>query len=165
MTNPNIFVDTVKGISTPSEAMTAEPGKPLSQLVTVSFQSGKSCFLNMSLPKSVVWAEVLDSLRQENQPVFVEIDPKTNVITELLCPLTVKVGEITPTDQGGDVEVELIVSHALHYLRSKQVNFKELLKTLQTAHKQGTKVIVTETDENEIIDVRPFVKLTEGGRK
>ncbi len=158
MANPNALVDRISGLSTPSEARAVGPEQP-SQFVTVRFQGGRSGLLDMTIPRSAVWADVLQSLNQANEPAYVEIDPKTNAITALFCPLTVGVGAITPTTSGDAVEVELIISHARHYLRRTRRDFEQLLKTLQTAQEKGTPVLVTETlDDHEIIDVRPGPK-------
>jgi hypothetical protein len=162
MVSPNAFVDGVSGLSATPETLAARPDKPRPEFVTVSFQGGRSGLLDSTNPRSAVWADVLDSQRQANLPVYVEIDPETRVITELLCPLTVNVGDIIPTAEGEDVVIELIISHARHYLRSKHPDFKELLKTLKTAQEKKTKVIVTESDDNEIIDVRPVGELEAG---
>jgi hypothetical protein len=110
--------------------------------------------LDMSVPRSAVWAEVLESLREANQPAYVEIDPATHYIVQLLCPLTVRVGAITPADDG--VQVELIISHARHYLRRGDPHYQEMLDTLRAAQKNGNELLVTETlDDHTIIDVRP----------
>ncbi len=154
MTNPNALVDGILDISPPVEALEARPGQPPQRFVTVSFQGGRSGLLDITIPRSAVWADILDSLRQANEPVYVEIDPKTNVVTELLIPLTVRVGNLTPTATGDAVEVELIISHARHYLRRANPDFQKILNTLQTAKKKGTMVIVTETDDHDIIDLR-----------
>ena len=133
--------------------MTRAPLGP--RYMRVGFQGCEAGLLDMSIPRSVVWSEVFDSLRRANAPAYVEIDPATNVITNLLAPLMVRVAAITSTAEGDAVEVELVISHARHYLRRTNADFDQLLKTLQTARDQGMPVAVTETPtEHEIIDVR-----------
>lgn len=129
------------------------------RFILVSFQSGRSGRLDMTVPRSVVWADVLNSLWRANQPAYIEIDPVTNIITELLSPLTVTIGAITPIGKEGDIEVELIISQVRHYLRRKRPDFQSLLQDLQQAQRQRAPVLVTETlDKHEIIDVRPLLK-------
>ena len=111
MPNPNALVDTVGGLSPRVETLAAMLEQP-PRFVTVNFQGGRSGLLDMTSPRSVVWASVLDSMHRSNAPAYVVIDPATNVITELLSPLTVEVGAITPTAPGDAVEVELIISQA-----------------------------------------------------
>jgi hypothetical protein len=110
----------------------------------------------MADPQSALWASVLNSLRQTDQPVYVEVDRATNVVTQLLLPLRVRVRDLTPLPNGDAVDVELIVSHARHTLQRTNPEFDKLLERLQAAHGQGTTVLVTEMpDTHEIIDVRP----------
>jgi len=156
MVKSKTLVDGVGSLSIPPETLAAKTARPPSGLVTVSFLGGQSGFLDMAEARSTVWAEVLDSLRQTNQPAYVEIDPQTNIITELHCPVVVSVAAIKPIGKTGDVEVELVISHARHYLRKSHPNYKRNLEILQTALKKKTTVVVTEShDGHEIIDVRP----------
>lgn len=157
MPNPNALVDHINSLSQPPEA-SAGFEQSSSQFVTARFENGQSALLDMRLPQASVWADVLNSLRQANQPVYVEIDPATNVITNLRIPLMVRVESLVPT-AAGDIEVSLIISHARHYLRHSNPDFQTLLETLQSAQAQNETVLVTETaDEHEIIDVRRFPK-------
>ena len=159
MARPNALVDGVRSLSQPRENLEARPSETPLRSVTVNLQSGRSGQLDMELPRSAVWADVLDSVRQANESVYVEIDPTTNVITELLIPREVRIGAITPTASGDAVEVELIISQARHYLRRTNPDFQQLLNILQTAQEEGNPVLVTETlDGYEIIDVRPLPK-------
>jgi hypothetical protein len=124
--------------------------------VTVTLQAGQSGVLDMAQPRSAIWAEILDSLRLVNQPAYLVIDPQTSVITDLLLPRTFRVGALTPTPNGDAFEVELIVSHARHYLRRSNPDFQDLFDALEAARRNQTAVLVTESlDGTEIIDVRP----------
>jgi hypothetical protein len=81
MPNPNALVDFV------APAPVEERGRAGgTKYVTVAFQAGRSAQLDMTKPHSKVWASVLDSMRQSNAPVYVEIDPAANEITNLLIP-------------------------------------------------------------------------------
>jgi hypothetical protein len=154
MPNANALVDSVSSLSSSlAEVREARRAGPAPSSVTVRFEGGQSGVLDLRQPRSVVWAEVLHSMREANQPAYVEIDPVTNVITELLCPVVVQVGEIRETKSGA--EVDLIISHARHYLQRAQANYRELLDALDSARRQKSTVIVTETDDHKIIDVRP----------
>ncbi|MDX2138701.1 MAG: protein-glutamine glutaminase family protein [Chloroflexota bacterium] len=161
MPNPNALVDGVNSVAPLTESTTAQSTAQGSQYRSVTFQSGRSALLDLAQPRSQVWAEVLEDLRRTNQPVYIEIEPETNLISELLLPIVYRVGEITPTTDG--MTVELIISHAIHTLQRSNPDYDELLATLETARDQRTAVIVTETlNEHEIIDVReapaPFVE-------
>ena len=158
MGNPNVVVDAVSSLSPSAKDLAARAGQP-PQVVTVNFKGGRSGLLDMASPRSAVWADVLDSLAQADVSAYVEIDPATKVITELLIPLAVKVESLTPTAAGDAIEVSLLISHARHYLRRTNPDFQTLLTAVESARDRGTEVLVTETaDGSEIIDVRPAPK-------
>lgn len=167
MAKPITLVDGVSGISAPSdhsEAGAREATRPI--LASVNFQRGRAGLLDMSLPQSAVWVEVLESLRETNQPAYVEIDPETNVITELLCPVMMGVVGIGKEGKKGDVEIKLAISHARHFLRRSNPDFKEMLETLRKALKQEVMVLVTESsDGDEIVNVELIEGADTGGLK
>jgi hypothetical protein len=152
MPNPNALVDFVELLPPLLEALT--PGRAGGQFVTISFQTGRSGWLDLSKPHTGVWAGVLDSMRQSNAPVYVEIDPATSEITNLLVPLVVGVENLTPVRD--DLEVDLVISHAKHFLRRANPDFEQLRQVLERARANKTLVAVTETGDHDIIDVRPM---------
>ena len=130
------------------------PGPPSQRYRTVTLLGGRSGHLDMADPRSGVWIEVLRSLQESGQPVYLEIDPSNDLITELLLPIRYAVGRIEPVPDDG-LDVELIVSHARHYLRRSNPDFEELHEALKSGFEQRMFVLVTETlDDHEIIDVR-----------
>ncbi len=154
MARPNTLVDAVARVSQPDEAFGARAAAPVARQATVSFEGGRVGVLDLTVPRSAVWAEVLSSLRDSGQYAYVELDPATNQLTELLVPLAVRVGDITKAAEG--VEVELIISHALHHLRRSNSDYDKLLEALEEARSSKRVVLVTERmDDHEIIDVRP----------
>jgi hypothetical protein len=153
MNRENAIVEGIRTLTPAVKSMAMGADKSPSRFVEVKFESGRSGLLDTSIPRYAVWEEVLGSLNRANQPAYVEIDPETNIVTELLCPLSVSVEAITETANG--VQVELAISHAKHFLRRTNPDFQELLNTLQAAQEQKTMVLVTETpDQHEIMDVR-----------
>ena len=44
----------------------------------VRFESGESGLLDMSVHCGVVWADVLRSLQERNQPAYLEVDPASS---------------------------------------------------------------------------------------
>ena len=154
MAKPNAIVDRIRGLSTPTETVAAVPGKPSARIIEVNFDGGRSGALELTDRKSAVWADVIDNMRLSNQSVYVEMDPQTNVITEVLVPLAVKVGSITPLADG-DIDVELIVSQARHYLRRSSPDFQELSDALKRSMDENKDVLITEApNTHDIIDVR-----------
>jgi hypothetical protein len=124
--------------------------------LTVTFADGRQARLNLTDYRSRVWAQVLQNLYHSGQPAYVEIDPDSLLITQLLQPLRFTVGDIRKVD--GGLEVDLIISHGRHYLRRSNPNFESLRDALDNARKRGTPVLVTETlNEHEIIHIQPAV--------
>lgn len=124
----------------------------------VVFASGSSARLDLEDSRATGWLAALDEMRAAGLSAYVEVDPATGVITELLCPLPVVVGELRERDDG--VDVELVVSQARHRLSRDNPEYGELLTALRRAHESREPVLVTETlDEHEIIDVRPDPKV------
>lgn len=154
MPHPHAIVDVVSRIDPPLQAPAATVLNATPGGLTIRFASGQTARLDPADPQSVAWAEILDDLRKLHAPVYVEVDPRTGAITRLLIPLTVTVSAVHPT-AAGDVEAELEISHARHVVRPTNPDFKQIVAALQAAQRQGTPVIVTETeDDHEIIDVR-----------
>jgi hypothetical protein len=161
MPRRNALVDYVTRVSRPD----SRSGLPL--YLEVSFGGGRSGLLDTSY-RGRVWAEVLESLRESGSPAYVEIDPETNQITQLLQPILYNVARVTTVKEG--MLVDLAISHARHILRRDHAEFKDLSKSLSAAQKASTQVYVVENDAHEIIDVRPAPKSdtpstkTKGGR-
>jgi hypothetical protein len=155
MPRPNAVISDVREV-TGQVAVAADErlgGAPVPHR-RVIFGGGQSGLLDLSLDRSRIWGEVLESLRDSGQPAYVEIDPESDVITELLLPIRFLVGAVEPIDD--DMRVDLIVSQARHYLRASNPDFAEFRRLLETARDDRTPVFVTETlDDHEIIDVRP----------
>jgi len=149
----NALVDGVKEISRPGETALVRERMP-GLYATVAFASGRTGLLDLSVHRSRVWAEVLESLQEAGDPAYVEVDPNTSLITEVLLPSSFSVGRIERIPDG--LQVELIISHARHSLRRSNPDFEELRRTLEEARKRGSRVLITETlDGHEIIDARP----------
>lgn len=154
MVHPNRLVDKIRSLSPSWQLLAAKPIEELTEIVTIYFETGQSGFLDMKNRRAVHWARTIDRLRRANRPVYVEIDPETNIITNLLIPRIWKVRSLVP-DEKGDIIVDLPPSAAVHYLLQSHPNFEEILGTLQSALDENANVLVTETrEEFEIIDVK-----------
>jgi hypothetical protein len=134
--------------------MRAAKIKGLQKPVVVRFAKDLQGVLDVAKARDAVWFDVMRSLQAAGRPVYVEIDRATGQISQFLQPREQPVGEIRETE-GGDFEVELLLSHAVHVLRRSHPRFKELRERLQEAQRQGKLVWVTETlDSHEILEVR-----------
>jgi hypothetical protein len=123
-------------------------------MVEVRLVDGSWGLLDLGIPRSRIWAEVLASLRDTSQPAYLEIEPDTHVITELLMPIASQVQKITETADG-DLQVDLVRSHARHFLRRSRPDFPTLRAALEKAQGDERQVLITETDDDHsIFDVR-----------
>jgi hypothetical protein len=151
MPRPNVIVGKVTAVLPATETATSTFSTP--RLPTVQFQGGETAHLDPSDNNAGLFFDVLEDLRQSGLPAYVETHSLTGAITDLRVPLIVTVTKIEPA-ASGDLNVELEISHAKHVLRRVNPDFEELAATLQQALAQRIVVAVTETDEQEIIDVR-----------
>ena len=124
-----------------------------SDSVAVHFEDGQHANLEPADPKSPAYAEVLDELRRMNIPAYVEVDAISRAITRLLVPIVGTVTDVTTTPSA-DVDVSIEISHGSHILRAGHPRFQELFDFLQNAKLQRSTVILSETTDHEIVDVR-----------
>ena len=162
MANPNAIV----GLVTRVEPQVDRPGEQMLRDrpdgFTVRFEGERSARL-MPGERAAGQLEILAELQRIQHPAYVEASPDTGAITRLLIPLVAQVAGIVDDAEG--VAVELEISHARHFLRRSNPDFEELLRTLRAAQGKDTSWIVTETDDHEIIDVRPFPHARERPRR
>ncbi len=160
MPDPNATVSTVIRIEPPLERPAAELLRAEGGL-SVELEEGRRARLDPDDPRSVGFAQILDGLSKQRLPVYLEVDPETSAVTRLLIPHVTRVVGIRPIDVGV-LGVELELSHARHVLRRGAPDFEELERQLRETLESGASVILTETDEHEIIDVRAYTPGPEG---
>lgn len=154
MPDPNAVVSFVLRMEPPldrpaAEMLRAEGG------AWVEFEDGSRVHLDSNDPRSPGFATILNEVREQRLPVYVETNPDTRAITTLLLPHVTRVAGIRPVDEGV-LGVELVPSHARHVLRRSAEESDHLERALREALASGAPVIVTETDAHEIIDVRDY---------
>ncbi len=103
MSNKHVIVDKVKSLDLPNRPLSVAQGVGISGHVVVHL-SGGAALLDLADPQAVVWEAVLDDVRQSNEPVFLETDPNTNVIKQVLLPQSVVVSDIAPAPVGADTK-------------------------------------------------------------
>ncbi|MBP2326745.1 hypothetical protein JOF56_007130 [Kibdelosporangium banguiense] len=129
------------------------------RLLTVQFSGGQSGRLDLSDSRAQAWLSALDELSSAGLPAYVEIDPETSIITEVLVPIVDAVAELRDGD--GELEVDLVVSHAKHRLPRDSPDYDELRRLLAESKESGQAVLVTDAlDGHTIIDVRPHPKVS-----
>lgn len=152
MANPNAIVGLISGIEPPVTRSGAEMFRQFRDVFSVQLEGERSARLYPS-EEAAGQLEILEGLRVLGTPVYLEIDPGTQAVTRLLIPLVSEVVSVEETP--GEIRVELARSQARHVLSMRNNDFPELLEKLSVAVDQHTLQIVTETDQHEIIDVRP----------
>src|ERR1700687_3102641 len=95
----HITVDWVRSLDRPGHPLIASTGGPARNHVTVHLRGG-ACLLDRGHPAAGGWEAVLDDLRANNEPVFLETDPATNVISQVLCPKSFLVAGVAADPQG-----------------------------------------------------------------
>jgi hypothetical protein len=153
MPSQNVIVATVVRIDPPvEETRAAEVLRKAPAGVSIIFEDDQTARLFPG-DRAVGSLELLEGLRQMRAPVYVEVDPANKAITRLLIPLVTRVKTISESG-AEEINVDLEASHARHRLKRKNPRFGELLEALRTAHANKSWLLVTESDEHEIIDVR-----------
>ena len=151
MANPNAIVRQICRIDPPLDI---HPAGSMGR--TVQFSDGQTVRLDPGNPQSNAYGEILEGLRRAGVPAYVEFNPVNRAITRVLVPLVVTVRNIV-RPKSGPFLVELEISSARHTLSPTNPQFNRLLTALEEARQRQTQVFVTETDNHEIIDVRPAV--------
>ena len=152
MPNPNAIISTTIRLEppldrAPDELLRIEGG------VSVQLED-RRVRLDPENPRSAGFAQVLDGLSKLGMPVYVEIDPATNVATRVLVPTVGRIVSVNAADD--DLDVELDTSHARHVLRRGEPDSTELERELRNAMTESRPVIVVEDDAHNIIDIRAF---------
>lgn len=115
MAKPNAIIDKVSSISLHKEISGELTDGPALHVKKVEFHGGKSALLDTNIPRSKIWAEIIESHHKKNMPVYVETDPDTNFVTDLLLPKEVETSSLKQTSTG-DYEVMFRNTAAIHYL-------------------------------------------------
>jgi hypothetical protein len=131
-----------------------KPEEALPNKVTIHFKTGQIGHLDLKDPLSAHRARRIERQVQAGKPVYVEIDPESNVITNVRIPQVYKVEQINPDDYG-NLQVRLQPSSTIHLLLKSDSDFESMRDSLQEAMADGTERLITDTrDDHEIIDVR-----------
>lgn len=156
MSKKDAFISGIRSLPAPPEIETARRAEEPEGFAAVRFEGDRTCLLDLSAPRASAWRRMIEYLRTNNRPVYVEVDPETNLITELLVPRASRVLRIWPHDPE-TTYVTFHTSQARHYLRRNHPDYQAMLDALQAALDAGATILVTATfDDLEIIDVRPM---------
>ena len=111
-------------------------------------------------PRSVGFRTVLESLALQRRPVYAEVDPARGVITRLLLPLVTRV--ILLEEQGDELLLQLVDSHAVHRVDLRAPDGTELAERLRRAAQDKDGLIITEDEAHRVIDVMEYTPGPDG---
>src|SRR5438132_618466 len=101
MPNPNAIVGTITRIAPP----------------VIEFEGQRSARLDPQVLRQAEGVRrILEELQRRQIPAYVEVTPDTGAISRLLIPLLAKVVRVSDTS-GDEIDVELEISQARHFLR------------------------------------------------
>ncbi|MCP4581984.1 MAG: hypothetical protein GY839_10220 [candidate division Zixibacteria bacterium] len=148
------LIDGISNFSPTRERWVSKPKEDLPDSLTITFKTGQTGRLDLKDPLSAHWANMIDEQSQANQPVYVEIDEETSVITNVLVPRVFTVKQLE-TDERDNLLVHLHQSSAIHAVLHSDPDFAAMRDSLQIAMEDGSERLITCTrDDLEIIDVR-----------
>jgi hypothetical protein len=142
MQNPNVLVGTVLAVQRSGD-----------RGFTVDIEGYPSVRIDGDM-RAVEIAAVLELLQRGRKPVYLEVDPETDLVTRVRVPVVVRVQDIL-VDAAGDVRVRLERSQALPGVRRARADYEEVVALLREAKASGDWVVLT-ADGPEIIDVRRY---------
>jgi hypothetical protein len=119
------------------------------------FEEGAFAVLARASSAALRYAEILRQLAEDALPVYVEIDPQTFAVSRLRLPLRAWVADVRRTREG-DLDLNLVPSHARYWLRRMHPRFDALQAVVGAALYEGTSLLFTRNDSQDIIDVRPI---------
>ncbi len=132
MAKKHIIVDVVTKITPPVEKPTDKALEANPKGFVIEFGGGETARL-LAGKLSAPILDILDDLREQKAPAYVEITARGKAINRLLIPGIMKVEEVRES-AGGEIEVVLFPSHARHTLSRENEDFEALLEALTAGH-------------------------------
>lgn len=111
-------------------------------------------------PRAPGLQAVLEQLREQGRPVYVEVDPARGVIDRLLLPHPTRVVRVE--ERGGELLVEVADSHAVHRLDLAEPGSADFAGVLRAALDSRGGVLLTVDDAHRIVDVVEYTPGPEG---
>lgn len=126
---------------------------PAGGFIAVSLRDHPPVRLDETQTLSSAHLSFLQTSRDYQMAVYLEIDPATRVIAEVLAPYDSPV--LSVNEQADRAEVLLVYSAAYHFLQRSHPDYARMIKDLRASVEHGNHLLVTESrDEHFIIDVR-----------
>ncbi len=152
MANPNAVLATVYRLDPPLEGPAGEALRAASGL-WVEVEGQRRLRLDPEDSRAAGFAEVIDGLRRNRLPAYIEFEPEAFTVTGVRVPYVSPVLGIR-TVARGVLDVVLAISHARHVLRESTEDYETFRALLDEAIETQTPVILVDDDAQEIIDLR-----------
>ena len=123
--------------------------------VPVNMANGDTYFLDADNKLTDVWTDMIELSIDNDRHVSLMIDTDTDIILDFEVPLEGQIESLV--EEQDEVRVMMLVSAAVHVLYKNHPCFDEFYDLLLQAEQTGDILVVTETMENGIVDVRPPV--------
>ncbi|NMB75711.1 MAG: hypothetical protein GYA21_11360 [Myxococcales bacterium] len=126
---------------------------PQGGFIEVSLRDHEPVRLDEARILTTAHLSFLQTSRDYKTAVYLEIDPATRVIDEVLAPYDSPV--LSVNEQADRAEVLLVYSAAYHFLLRSHPDYARMISDLRSSVEHGNNLLITESrDEHFIIDVR-----------
>ncbi|HEY3260136.1 MAG TPA: protein-glutamine glutaminase family protein [Pseudonocardiaceae bacterium] len=127
---------------------------------TVVLDGERRVRLDAADSSSAGYRTVLERLRRQRRPVYVEVDAARGAVRRLLVPHVTRVVRLV--ERGEELLVELVGSHAVHRVNLRQPDGPEMAETLRRAADSKEGLIVTEDESHYVLDVLAYTPRPDG---
>jgi len=103
-------------------------------------------------------ASFFRNAKEHDIALSIEID-RSNVATDIRVPIPAKILRSREVSTGDDLEVELEISHARHWLKKSSSSFDRLKHIVEAYVTSGRPALVTVDDANFILDIHSHAEL------
>jgi hypothetical protein len=122
--------------------------------LSIELDGGRVVRLDPQDKRSEGFARVFASLAELGNPVYLELDPKTEAVARIIVPRVGRVRAVREVD--GGIEIQLEKSHARHLLRRDHPDFEEMERALGEAESSGRLLMLSPDDAQGVEDLRLF---------
>ena len=156
MAKPKVIVDRVRSVTRAEQLVGGSP-QPKGRTLAVVLLTKSTVMLDVQPPKGAAWERILKEFQRLDKPVYLAVDPSTNLIVDVNRPRSVFILKVAANlEEKKGYRVDLEISPAVHYVESGNEDRQSLLKSLRSALDTRTRMLVTiGLRRGEIIDVRP----------
>ena len=123
--------------------------------IPVNMGNGDKYFMDADSKLTDVWMDMIELSIDNDRHVSLMIDTDTDIVLDFEVPLEGQIESLV--EEQDEVRVMMLVSAAVHVLYKNHPCFSEFYDLLLKAEQMGDILVVTETMEDGVVDVRPPV--------